>query len=550
VTGDAAGTAGSVDVDAIVIGSGPNGLVAANLLVDAGWSVLVLESQPEPGGAVRSGRYVDPEFVSDHCSAFYPLAAASPVIKQLELEKHGLRWLHAPTVLAHPFSDGRCATLFRDVEATAAAADALAVGDGDAWHRLHAVWQQVNPALLKAIVTPFPPIKAGLRLGVNLRLAGGLRFARFAMLPVRRLAEEEFRGGAAMLLAGNSLHADLSPQEPLSGMYGWILAMLGQSVGFPVPAGGADELSGAMIRRLEAAGGQLICNKRVTEVLIRDNRAVGVRTADGEEFSAAKAILADVPATSLYGNLVRWSDLPTRLRDDIRRFQWDWATFKVDWALSKPVPWSAEAARSAGTVHVGDSMDDLTRYSAQIAMGEVPSKPFLLVGQMTTADPSRSPAGTESLWAYTHVPQRIRSDAGPDNITGSWDDGETQAMTDRIEAHIETFAPGFRDCIKARVAHSPFAMDAENASLERGALGGGTAALHQQLFFRPTPGLARAETPIAGLFLASASAHPGGGVHGACGSNAARAALADNNPIGRLVAVPARALLRRVMQGG
>jgi len=182
-------------------------------------------------------------------------------------------------------------------------------------------------------------------------------------------------------------------------------------------------------------------------------------------------------------------------------------------------------------------------------MGQVPSKPFLLVGQMTTADPSRSPAGTESLWAYTHVPQRIRSDAGPDGITGAWDDRETQAMADRIEAQLERFAPGFRGVIKNRVVHSPFAMDAENDSLERGALNGGTTALHQQLVFRPTPGLGRAETPIAGLFLASASAHPGGGVHGACGSNAARAALAEHNSLTRVFAAPARKLAKRLLLG-
>jgi phytoene dehydrogenase-like protein len=538
-----------VSVDAIVIGSGPNGLVAANVLADAGWSVLVLEAQDDPGGAVRSGRYVDPDFISDHCSAFYPLAAASPVIRRLKLENHGLQWLHAPSVLAHPMRDGTCAVLSRDLDVTAAAADALAPGDGDAWRRLYGLWQQVNPALLDAITSPFPPIKAAGRLAWALRGGGGLRFARFGMLPVRRLAEEEFKGDAAMLLAGNALHADLSPETAISGMFGWLLSMLGQQIGFPVPAGGAGELSAAMLRRLEARRGQLMCRQRVTRVLVRDGRAVGVRTADGSEFAADKAVLADVPATSLYGDLVPWDELPARLRDDLRRFQWDYATFKVDWALSKPVPWTAEAAHGAGTVHLGDTMDDLTRFSAEIAMGQVPSKPFLLVGQMTTADPARSPAGTESLWAYTHVPQRVRSDAGPDGITGRWDERETAAMADRLEAQLETFAPGFRDCVQARVAHSPLGLDAENDSLHHGALNGGTTAVHQQLVFRPTPGLARSETPIGGLYLASASAHPGGGVHGACGSNAARAALAEQNPIGRVIAVPTRKLIQRVLLG-
>jgi len=538
-----------VDVDAIVIGSGPNGLVAANLLTDAGWSVLVLEAQATPGGAVRSGRYVDPEFVSDHCSAFYPLAAASPVIRRLHLENHGLHWLHAPTVLAHPMRDGRCAVLSRDLEETVAAADALGTGDGDAWRRLYSVWQKVNPALIDAIVTPFPPIRAGLRLAFGLRAAGGLRFARFATLPVRQIATEEFSGAAAMLLAGNTLHTDLSPESATGGMYGWILAMLGQQVGFPVPAGGAGELTAAMVRRLEERGGTVACGRRVTKVQIRGGRAVGVRTADGTEFAANKAVLADVPASRLYGALVSWDELPARFHDDMRRFQWDHATFKVDWALSKPVPWTAGAARGAGTVHIGDSLDDLTRFAAELTMGQVPSKPFLLVGQMTTADPSRSPAGTESLWAYTHVPQQIRTDAGPDAITGRWDEREATAMADRIEARIETFAPGFRSCVKARVVQTPRTMDTGNDSLENGALGGGTAGLHQQLFFRPTPGLARAETPIGSLFLASASAHPGAGVHGACGSNAARAALAEHSPLGKIVAAPTRRIVQRILLG-
>lgn len=537
-----------MDVDAIVIGSGPNGLVAANMLADAGWSVLVLEAQPEPGGAVRSGRYVDPHFVSDHCSAFYPLAAASPVLRRLHLEDHGLVWSHAPIALAHPMRDGRCAVLSRDLEATVAAADELADGDGAAWRRLYGLWERLGPAILDAITTPFPPVIAAARLAAKLRVAGSLRFARFGLLPVRKLAAEEFAGDAAMLLAGNALHADLSPESAISGTYGWLLSMLGQQVGFPVPQGGAGALTAALLHRLGERG-RVLCDQRVTRVLIRGGRVVGVRTAGGDEYGAAKAVLADVPAPSLFGELVSWDELPARLADDMRRFQWDYATFKVDWALSRPVPWTAAAARGAGTIHLGDTMDDLTRFAAQIAMGEVPSKPFVLVGQLTTADPTRSPAGTESLWAYTHVPQQIRADAGPDGITGRWDERETAAMADRIEAQIEAFAPGFRDCVTARVARSPVAMDADNDSLHLGALNGGTASLHQQLVFRPTPGAGRPETPVPGLYLASASAHPGGGVHGACGSNAARAALAEHSPVGRLVAVPARRAFTRLLVG-
>jgi phytoene dehydrogenase-like protein len=537
-----------VDVDAIVIGAGPNGLVAANKLADAGWSVVVLEAQPEPGGAVRSGRYVDPDFVSDHCSAFYPLGVASPVIDELDLRAFGLRWLHAPAVLAHPLEDGRAAVLSRDLDVTAASADALHQGDGDAWRRLAELWDKLNPALINALMTPFPPVKAGVKLAATLRAAGGLRFARFAVLPVRKVAEEEFGGAAGMLLAGNALHADLSPEAAGSGFFGYLLAMLGQTVGFPVPEGGAGALTQAMVRRLESRGGRVLCDHQVTSVVVRGGRAVGVRTSQGD-FTAAKAVLADVPAPALYGGLVSWSELPARLRDDMQRFQWDYATFKVDWALTKPVPWTSDAARTAGTVHLGDTMDDLTRFSAQLATGHVPAKPFTLVGQMTTSDPSRSPAGTESLWAYTHVPQQVRGDAGPDGITGRWDQQETDDFARRIEEQIERFAPGFRDCVKARVVQSPTTMQSANQSLHNGALNGGTTSIHQQLIFRPSPGLGRAETPIAGLYLASASAHPGGGVHGACGANAARAALAAVGPVGRYLGAPSRRLAQRVLLG-
>lgn len=192
-------------------------------------------------------------------------------------------------------------------------------------------------------------------------------------------------------------------------------------------------------------------------------------------------------------------------------------------------------------------MDDLTTFSAQLATGRVPSKPFTLVGQMTTSDSSRSPSGTESLWAYTHVPQEVRGDAGPDAITGRWDDRETDAFARRMEDHLEAFAPGFRATIKARVVSSPPTMQSANQSLQRGALSGGTTGIHQQLVFRPTPGLGRAETAIAGLFLASSSAHPGGGVHGACGANAARAALAADTQVGRYLGGPARRLAHRLL---
>lgn len=431
--------------DAVVIGAGPNGLVAANLLADAGWSVEVLEEQPQPGGAVRHDHGVDPDYVSDVFSAFYPLAAASPVLAGLRLDRYGLRWSHAPSVLAHPLTDGSCALLDRDIDTTAASLDAFAPGDGDAWRRLHDVWESLRPDIVDALFTPFPPVRATARLARRLRVAGGLRMARTLVLPVRRMGEEEFRGqGGRLLLAGNALHADLAPESAGSGGFGWLMAMLGQTYGFPVPVGGSGALTEALTRRLEAKGGRIRCGQRVERIVVRGGRAVGVRTAAGDAVPARRAVLADVSVPALYGELLDPEHLPAQLQEDLRRFQWDFATFKVDWALDGPVPWQAEQASRAGTVHLADGVDELTRFAAQIAMREVPDRPFLLFGQMTTADATRSPQGTESAWAYTHVPHEIGADAGDEGITGRWDTKDQELMADRVERQVERFAPGFR----------------------------------------------------------------------------------------------------------
>ncbi len=522
------------DVDAIVIGSGPNGLVAANVLADAGWDVVVLEAEPDPGGAVRSGALTDRGFIHDRFSAFYPLAAASPPLRRLGLEAHGLRWRRAPLVLGHPTPDDGAAVVSTDLDVTAAALDAYAPGDGAAWQETYREWQQIGRDVVAALLSPFPPVRAGARLAARLGPRGALRFGRFALLPVRRFGEETFTGeGGRLLLAGLTLHTDLGPDSATGALFGWLLACLGQEHGFPVPEGGAGQLSAALVRRLESRGGTVRCNARVNRVDIRGGRAVGVTCVDGTTLSARRAVLADTGAPALYRDLVGAEHLPADLLDGLRAFQYDHATFKVDWALSAPVPWTAEPVARAGTVHLADSMDDLTHYAAQLATDHLPARPFILLGQLTTTDPTRSPAGTETLWGYTHVPARLRGDAGG-TITGRWDDAEAEAFADRLEAEIERRAPGFRSRVQARHVLPPPGLEAADANLVGGAINGGTAQLHQQLVFRPTPGLGRAETPVRGLYLASASAHPGGGVHGACGANAARAALAADRR-GRLI---------------
>ena len=513
--------------DAVVIGAGVNGLVAANLLADAGWSVLVLEEQPTVGGAVRSDSELQDGFVQDTFSAFYPFGAASPALAALDLGAHGLVWRHAPAVLGNPLPGGRWALLQRDREATAAGFERMHEGDGQAWRDLVAQWDRLDGHLTGALLSPFPPVRHGLPLLARLGTETGLDTARMLLVSVRRLVEERFAGdGPGVLLAGNAMHADFSPEGAGSGVFGWIMTMLAQTVGFPVPEGGAGALSDALLRRLTSRGGEVRTRVAVTGIEVRDRRASAVTTAHGERIAVGRAVLADVAATSLYGGLVAWEHLPARTRRGMRRFVWDPATVKVDWALSGPVPWDPTPDVLPGCVHICNGLDELSLESAQVAAGYIPSHPFLLTGQMTTTDPTRSPAGTESMWAYTHVPQRIRSDAGPDGLSGDWDGGDAERFADRMQARIERYAPGFGDRVSARRVLSPTELQRRDANLVGGAVNGGSAQLHQSLIFRPATGLGRANTPVRGLYLASASAHPGGGVHGAPGANAARAALA------------------------
>lgn len=500
--------------DAVVIGAGPNGLVAANLLADAGWSVTVLEGASTPGGAVRSGEVTAPGFQNDLFSAFYPMTAASPVMRSLELERWGLRWAHAPAVVANPLPDGPAAVLWRDPERTAARIDASAPGAGEAWLALQASWDRVGGPLLDSLLGPFPPVRAGARLAVAARHHLG-DLARMAVLPVRRLVQESFGSSnqAAALLTGNALHADLTPEAAPSALFGWILVALGQTVGFPAPVGGAQAITDALVARLCAAGGDVVCRAPVRRVRVEGGAATGVETADGTAVRARRAVVAACDAAVLYDRLVPEEALPARFRERLARFQRGSSTVKVDWALDRPIPWSDPAVAEAGTVHVADGMNELTLTAAQLAAGVVPDRPFLLLGQMTTTDPTRSPRGTESAWAYTHVPQ------------GGLDAEEVERYVEVMEERVEQRAPGFRSCILARHVQGPADLERANPSLIGGDIGGGTAQLHQELVFRPVPGFARPETPVRRLYLGSSSAHPGGAVHGACGANAARAAL-------------------------
>jgi phytoene dehydrogenase-like protein len=510
--------------DAVVIGGGHHGLVAAAVLADAGWDVCLLESTDVLGGAVRSAE-LHPGFTADLFSAFHPLSVASPVLRSLELGRHGLRWSHAPAVLAHPARpDGApAAVLHRDRERTAAGLDEHASGDGEAWLRLCAQWDTVGEAFLRTLFTAFPPVRGPMALLRRIGTADALRLARFLALPVGRMGEELFAGEhGRLLLAGNAAHADVPPDAPVSGVFGWLLSMLGQQYGYPSPNGGAGELAAALVRRAEAAGARLHTGEHVDRIDVRGGRAVAVHTATGLTVRARRAVIADIAAPTLYRDLLPAAALPPRLLDDLDRFMWDTATVKVNWALDGPVPWSNPGVAGAGTVHLGAGVPGFYRWSADIESGIVPSRPFLLFGQMTTTDPTRSPEGTESAWAYTHLPRGVTDDAAADELA------------ERVDATVEMFAPGFGARVRHRVVQRPSDLQADNPNLVHGALGGGTAQLFQQLVFRPVSGLGRPETVVGGLFLGSSSAHPGPGVHGVSGWLAARAALAQQGMLGAI----------------
>ncbi|MDQ1690433.1 MAG: hypothetical protein QOD87_541 [Pseudonocardiales bacterium] len=526
-------------VDAIVIGGGPNGLVSAALLADAGWSVLLLEAQDELGGAVKSR--VQDGWTMDRFSACYPLAKASPILRELDLHEHGLVWADAEHVLAHPLGpdDERGALIHSDRRLTAANLAEENPADGAAWLQLCDQYDTVSKDFLDALLTAWPPINSARRLMKSL---GGpaalLRFARFLALPAYRMGQETFVGqrGRA-LLAGNAMHADAPMDAPVSGMMGWLMAMLAQSVGFCAPVGGAGQLTAALARRARAAGAELVTGEPVVGIDVRGGQAVGVRTASGHRIAARRAVIADTAVTSLYRELLADADLPAELLAELDRFEWDLPTVKVNYRLRRTPAWTAVHARSAGVVHVGADSAELVRWSADLTTGRIPQTPFALIGQMTTVDPTRSPSGTQAMWAYTHLPRGIH------------DESSAQLLADRVDDMIERHAPGFGAEIIDREVQTPDTLSAEDANLVGGAVGGGTTQLYQQLVFRPVPGVGGARTVIDNLYLGSAAIHPGGGVHGACGALAARAAISDHTRLGTVRRQVASTVLDRIYRG-
>jgi phytoene dehydrogenase-like protein len=500
-----------VTSEAIVVGSGPNGLAAAITLAEAGRAVTVLERGGRLGGAVATDELTLPGFRHDTFSAVYPAAAASPVFARWPLERHGLRWVHPRYCYAHPLPDGRAAVLARDVDETAASLDALHPGDGEAWRRFVAPYVEHFDAWRQTMLSGFPPLTGPLKLLAALRLAGMLDWARLLLMPARALAHELFRaGGARAWLYGAAIHGDVPPDGAGSAIAATHLNVMGHAVGWPSPEGGAARLTDALAAHLVALGGRSRTGARVTRIAAERGRVVGVELDNGERLSS-RIVIADVTPHALLA--LAGKALEGRYATALRRYRYGPATLKVDWALSGPVPWTAPAAREAGTVHVGGTEQDMLD-ALPPAGGQLAERPLLLFGQQSLADPTRAPARQHTAWAYTHGPPEI-----------DWN-SETEPHVERVEAQIERFAPGFRDLILARHVQSPLDLQRRNPNLVLGDVGAGSYALDQAIF-RPLPSLTPYHTPVRGLFLGSAATFPGGAAHGVPGRAAARAALLE-----------------------
>jgi phytoene dehydrogenase-like protein len=471
--------------------------------------VLVVEAAPRLGGALATEELTLAGFRHDVFSAVHPSAVASPVLAELELERHGLRWIHPELAMVHPLPERRAAVLSRDLARTRTNLDALSHGDGARWQALVEPLLDHWDAVRATMLSGFPPLGGAAKLVGALGVGGSLEFARLLALSADALAREVFRGDGAAWLYGSSLHADAPLDAAGSAIAGLWLNLLGHRVGWPSAEGGAGRVAAALVDCLHELDGTTRTSARAERVQARRGRVTGVRLAGGDAVQAKIVIATTTPRglVDLAGEALGDAYLRRLLR-----FRDGPQTLKVDWALAAPIPWSNDDARRAGTLHVGGTVAELRAALHEVAAGRLPEQPFLLCGQQSIADPTRAPAGMHTAWAYTHPP------AGVD-----WA-GAGAGFADAIERQVERFAPGLRERILARHVLTPDDLQRRNANLVGGDVGAGSLAL-DQLVFRPVPALNPYATPLRGLYLGGASAFPGGAVHGIPGHAAARAAL-------------------------
>jgi phytoene dehydrogenase-like protein len=467
------------DLDAVVVGSGPNGLVAAITLAETGWRVLVLEAADQYGGGTRTEELTLPGFHHDVCSTAHPLALASPAFRHLDLERDGLELVHPVTPLGHPLEPGRSLYLHQDVGQTVAQLGR----DARAWDRtvgaLGRRWQALSDGVLEPLaIPPRTPLTTGV-------------FGAVGIWPVTWFTSTAFReADTRALFAGLAAHATLDLAEPLTTAVGLLLGGLAHGVGWPVAVGGSQSIADALVRRLESLGGEVRTGHRVKHM---------------SDIPSARAVLFDVTPRQLLQ--IAGERFPPGYRRRLASWRYGAGVFKVDWALDGPVPWVDEALDGAGTVHIGASLEEMVHSEREVARGRVPERPYVLLAQASGADPSRAPEGKHTLWAYCHLPNGCPVD-----------------MTERIEQQIERFAPNFRERVLARHVMGPSALEAHNANDIGGDIAGGISDW-RQMAARPRLSLTPWATPDPAIFLCSSSTPPGGGVHGMCGRAAARTVM-------------------------
>ncbi|MEO8974131.1 MAG: NAD(P)/FAD-dependent oxidoreductase [Ktedonobacteraceae bacterium] len=467
--------------DAIVIGSGPNGLAAAITLARAGRSVLVCEAKDTIGGGSRSKELTLPGFVHDVCSAIHPLGISSPFMRSLPLEQYGLEWVHSPAQVAHPFDDGSAAVLYSSIGETIATLGSDAVAYQQHMAPLVAHWDTIAGAFLG-------PLRPVAMMRHPFALAG---FGLAAIRSARNLAEDWFKEKhARALFAGLSAHSMLSLEQAPSAAFGLMLGLSGHVGGWPFPRGGSQHIVNALAGYLRSLGGEIITDMEVTSL---------------EMLPTTRAYLFDVTPRQLLR--IAGNHLPAGYQHRLQRYRYGPGAFKLDYALNGPIPWKAEECTLAGTVHLGGTFSEIAESEWAVSHGTNPEKPYVLVAQQSLFDATRAPGGKQTAWAYCHVPN-----------------GSNFDMTERIEAQIERFAPGFRERILARHVMAPRDLEQYNANYIGGDINGG-AQDFLQLFTRPTIRISPYTTPNRHIYLCSSSTPPGGGVHGMCGYYAALAAI-------------------------